>query len=55
MTPIERLCDFVEAMLKWETEFHAKRRSQEYRQDDAVREQYDGEAKLKLGDIFGEY
>ncbi|MBN3776279.1 hypothetical protein G3O06_01715 [Burkholderia sp. Ac-20345] len=55
MTSLERLHAFIADMLQWETTFHAKRRSQEYRQNAALREQSDKEAKEKLENIFKEY
>ncbi|KAI1692873.1 NTF2 fold immunity protein [Ditylenchus destructor] len=55
MTPIELLNDFIDNMLQWETEFHIKRRTQEYKQNIILQKQHDKEARVRLEIIFNAY
>jgi hypothetical protein len=51
----EKVNSFIEKMLQWETEFHKKRRSDAYNNDDYFRSQSDEEARKILLDIFSEH
>jgi hypothetical protein len=46
---------FIKRMLEWEVEFHKKRRSEEYLNDENVRAQFDDIARKKLTEIFSEH
>ncbi|WP_409296233.1 NTF2 fold immunity protein [Pseudomonas sp. KCJK8670] len=48
----EFLEQFLEQMLAWETEFHKRRRSDEYKSNNDERLKADFEAKAKLREIF---
>ncbi|MBN3734269.1 NTF2 fold immunity protein [Burkholderia sp. Tr-20390] len=54
MSPIDRLQTFIRQMLEWETNFHAEKRSDAYKQDPNYREKINQDAKLKLTEIFSE-
>ncbi|KAG8150171.1 NTF2 fold immunity protein [Burkholderia catarinensis] len=54
MSPVDRLQTFIRQMLEWETNFHAEKRSDAYKQDPNYREKINQDAKLKLKEIFSE-
>jgi hypothetical protein len=55
MSPTETVQDFLRQMLKWEMDFHAKKRSEAYKGDPEYRRSADEAARSTLTSIFSEH